>query len=114
MKKIKLDDMKSGMVLAREVKGRFGRGLLSAGNMLTEKHIKIFKSWGITEIIIEKNPESGQEEMKSSLEVPAQYDRVERQLRELFKFNDIKHPAVKELFQISLMRRLNCQPPREI
>jgi len=49
MKNIKLDEIGAGMVLARDVKGRFGSGLLVAGNVVTEKHLKILKSWGITE-----------------------------------------------------------------
>lgn len=111
MKNIKLDEVRPGMVLARDVKGRFGRGLLLAGNVVTEKHVKIFKSWGITELIIEKNPVSDEVELKK----PAhpQYARIEARTRELFKFNDIKHPAVRELFQISLDRKIKFQTQRE-
>ena len=113
MKNVKLDEIKAGMVLAREVKGRFGRGLLLAGNVVTEKHLKIFKSWGITEIIVEKDPVGSEERLEKPAEAPAHYDRMERRMKGLFKFNDLKHPAVRELFQIALNRNLDLHPPEE-
>jgi len=113
MKNIKLDEIGAGMVLARDVKGRFGRRLLVAGNVVTEQHLKIFKSWGITEIIVEKNRVDSEAGLKKQAEAPAHYDRIERRMKGLFKFNDIKHPAVRELFQISLNRNLNLHPPQE-
>lgn len=113
MKNIKLDEIKAGMVLARDVKGRFGRGLLLAGNVVTEKHLKIFKSWGITEIIVEKNQVSSEEGLKKPAEASAHHDRIERRMKGLFKFNDFKHPAIRELFQIALNRNLNLHPPQE-
>ena len=113
MKNVKLDEIKAGMVLAREVKGRFGRGLLLAGNVVTEKHLKIFKSWGITEIIVEKNEAGSEERLEKPAETPAHYDRIERRMKGLFKFNDLKHPAVRELFQIALNRNLDLHPPQE-
>ena len=114
MKNVKLDEIRSGMVLARDVKGRFGRGLLLAGNVVTEKHLKIFKSWGVTEIIVEKNQESSEERLEKPPEAPAHYNRIERRMKGLFKFNDFKHPAVRELFQIALNRKLNLHPPEEL
>ncbi len=113
MKNVKLDEVEPGMILARDVKGRFGRGLLLAGNMVTEKHIKIFKSWGITEIIIEKKTGSGADELKKPSEVHGSHDRQEAELQKLFKFNDGKHPAVRELFQVALKRKINFEPPQE-
>ncbi len=113
MKNVKLDEIRSGMVLARDVKGRFGRGLLLAGNIVTEKHVKIFKLWGITEIIVEKNQGDSEKGLKKPTEAPADYDRIEKRMKGLFKFNDSKHPAVRELFRISLNRNLNPPPPQE-
>ena len=55
VKTLRLSEIEPGMILARDIKGRFGRGLLQAGNTITAKHIKIFKSWGITEINIENS-----------------------------------------------------------
>lgn len=113
MKNVKLEEVEPGMVLARDVKGRFGRGLLMAGNMVTEKHIKIFRSWGITEVIIEKEPGGGRPEFKKSHEDHEGNARQEAQLQKLFKFNDGKHPAVRELFQVALKRKIKIQPPQE-
>lgn len=113
MKNVKLEEVEPGMILARDVKGRFGRGLLLTGNMVTEKHIRIFKSWGITEIIIEKKLDSGIDELQKSPEVHESHVRQEAELQKLFKFNDGKHPAVRELFQVALKRKIDFNPPRE-
>ncbi len=113
MKIIKLEELEPGMVLARDVKGRFGRGLLLSGNMVTEKHIKIFQSWGITEVIVEKKLGTIPDELKKSDEDQESHDRQEAQLLKLFKFNDDKHPAVRELFQVALKRKVNFKSAQE-
>ena len=49
MGKVNLENLKPGMILAAKVTERGGRVLLGAGMELTEKHISIFRKWGITE-----------------------------------------------------------------
>ncbi|NIR49773.1 MAG: hypothetical protein GWN61_23425 [candidate division Zixibacteria bacterium] len=109
MKTLRLEEVSPGMVLARDVKGRFGRGILATGNIITEKHIFIFKSWGVTEIIVENRPPVSRQAWKEGLNGSAQFELVERKLREKFKFTDPKHPAIKELFQVSFKRKMNLQ-----
>jgi HD-like signal output (HDOD) protein len=53
MGKLNVDDLKEGMVLAADVCGRDGRTLLGAGAALQERHLRIFKAWGVTEADIE-------------------------------------------------------------
>ncbi|MFV0422167.1 HDOD domain-containing protein [Oleidesulfovibrio sp.] len=53
MGKLNVDDLKTGMVLAEDVMGRDGRRLLGAGAELEERHLRIFKAWGVTEADIE-------------------------------------------------------------
>jgi hypothetical protein len=44
------DNIKSGQVLAEEVRDINGRLLLSKGHTIEAKHIRIFKIWGISEV----------------------------------------------------------------
>ncbi len=46
---INLEDLKPDMLLGSDVIARNGRTLLKAGNRIAEKHLEIFKAWGVTE-----------------------------------------------------------------
>lgn len=50
--RVNLEDLVPGMVLAEDAVHMNGRVLLSAGSCLTDRHIKIFKTWGLTEAYI--------------------------------------------------------------
>jgi len=50
--RVNLEDLVPGMVLAEDAMHMNGRVLLSAGSCLTERHIKIFKTWGLMEAYI--------------------------------------------------------------
>jgi hypothetical protein len=57
MKKFKLDYLKPGMVLAKPVHNFQGLLLLSEGATLCGHHIRILKSWGVTNVWIEAESE---------------------------------------------------------
>ena len=44
------DKIKSGQILAEEVRDINGRLLLSKGHKIEANHIRIFKIWGITQV----------------------------------------------------------------
>lgn len=46
---LRLESLNPGMVLSRDVCDRKGRVLLPAGAELTEKHLRIFQTWGVVE-----------------------------------------------------------------
>ena len=52
MNSVKIKLIREGMVTAMEVKDRTGRILLASGITITSKHLKVLKTWGITEINI--------------------------------------------------------------
>ena len=53
MGKVNLDDIKPGMKLEKDVQERSGRVLLRAGTEITERHLNIFRTWGVAEADIE-------------------------------------------------------------
>ncbi len=103
---ISVSDIKPGMVLAAEVKDRAGRTLLAAGQEITEKHLKIFKTWGVTDANIVG---ASQEDMVSQ-DLASVDPEVHRQAEEAvlakFKHAGTTHPGLKELARLATMRRV--------
>jgi hypothetical protein len=53
-KLVKLEDIKPGMVLDKDVANLQGAVLLRKGSEVTERHLNIFKTWGVTSIFIKE------------------------------------------------------------
>ncbi|MCD6272984.1 MAG: hypothetical protein J7K30_09095 [Deltaproteobacteria bacterium] len=75
MKKLELDDLMPGMVLAKPVHNFHELLLLSEGSTLYENNIRILKSWGVTNVWIEAETE----------EVDKKYVKVKIELQEIIK-----------------------------
>ncbi len=104
---LSLEAINPGMVLAGDVKDRNGRVLLSAGSEITERHLRIFKMWGILTVQVH-----GEEKEESPLPMTSAPDleeiqRVEREVAELFCHHDLSHPFIKELFRLAIFERLS-------
>ncbi len=93
------------MVLSADVKDRGGRMLLKSGVELTEKHLKVFKTWGISRVEIE-----GEECVTSLQEVidahPELKLEAESAVKEPFMHVDIEHPFFSELIELWIERRV--------
>jgi hypothetical protein len=103
---ISLNDIKPGMVLAAEVKDRAGRVLLAAGQEISEKHLKIFKTWGVTDANIEG---ASQEDMVSQDLVdvdPEIHKKAEELVMAKFRHAGTTHPGLKELARLATMRQM--------
>ncbi len=96
------------MVLADEVRDIDGRLLLEKGKTIQSNHIKIFKIWGVTSVNIFDN-DGDKEETRPDFD-PEQYEKIKASTRKLFRFNDLEHPAIKEIFRQSVRFRneYNC------
>ncbi|MCU0559503.1 MAG: hypothetical protein MUD16_04845 [Desulfobacterales bacterium] len=55
MPTLNLDEVKPGMTLARPVYTHPERLLLEAGRRLTEKHLRIFKTWGVAAVEVKES-----------------------------------------------------------
>jgi hypothetical protein len=53
---LNLDDVKAGMTLAEAVRNHQDQLLLEGGRRITEKSIRIFKSWGIRRVAVKSGP----------------------------------------------------------
>jgi hypothetical protein len=104
MASLGVDFLQPGMVLARDVRASSGLVLLGAGVEITQRHIDIFRSWGVHEIEIK-----GETQEALNTQILRKIDaekkaRIERELDRLFQHNDPLDPVIEELRRICLMR----------
>jgi hypothetical protein len=96
-----IEDLKPGMILAHPVRNRQGVLLLEAGARISSKNIRIFKSWGIKEIVIigDRSDSKGAAE-----EIQIQdKESIKKQLKE--KFSDVlDDPVMVEIFKAACTR----------
>lgn len=101
---VHVDNLEVDMVLSEDVRDIKYRLLLTKGQKIQSKHIRIFKIWGITEV----NVVGESRDKKNLTEIHIDPDKLERITEETkfhFKHVDLSHPAIKELFRISLLHR---------
>lgn len=92
------------MVLARDVRAASGMVLLGAGVEITERHIQIFRSWGVSEVEVKgTDQESLNTQILSRLDADKRA-QVERELNRLFQHNDPLDPVIEELRRVCLTR----------
>ena len=105
---IPIDYLETGMVLKEAVADRSGRLLLPAGAVLTDKQLKIFRTWGIAEanIVRDQDDDSPEGAEHLSCDDPVKRAEAEEYVAELFKHNDQQHPMIQELLMVCRNRRL--------
>ena len=108
---LSVDNLKNGMVLSEDVLDINAKLLLSKGQQITPKQIRVLKIWGITEVDVVG------EKDKSNIEAPQAdpeiIQEIKESVKEIFKNVDLKHPAIKEIFELSVAHRSQnrIQPP---
>jgi len=111
MVNVRVKDLKQGMILANHAKDPNGRLLLAIGEEITDKHIRTFKAWGITEVEIDSYRDEdgvidGQPSEINVEQVPRQ---VREEMDELFRYTDSQHPIIKELIELCTLRKMKLQ-----
>lgn len=101
---INVENLTPGMVLANDVRDRAGRILLAAGKEVTEKSLRVFKMWGVTEADIQ-----GVEQEEVAARAAAAIDpevlrTAEAHAQDLFRHCDNEHPVTKELTRLVAIR----------
>jgi len=114
MSVVHLENLKEDMMLSQEVTDIKGRLLLRKGQKIEHNHIRILKMWGVTEVCVVgdvKNEEGYDSSVDQEL-----FKKIEESTKQRFKFADMDHPAMKELFRVSVNFRMknNIKGQREI
>lgn len=105
MPKVKIDALREGMVVAADVRNLDDMLLLPAGASLTARHLKVLRSWGVGEVVVEASDET--EEASDPLRrlPPEVLSQMEQSLREVFWKLDATQPLQQTVFQLMLMRQ---------
>ncbi|MBL4638811.1 MAG: hypothetical protein JKY76_05555 [Proteobacteria bacterium] len=107
MTTLKLKHVELGAILSNDAKDVNGRMLLSAGSEIKEKHLKIFKTWGITEVSI-----VGDDHLEGDIEIdlfnvePALLNKIEQDINNLFILSNNEHPANHELREYLILKKV--------
>ena len=103
---INLEDLKPDMLLEEDVLSRNGRTLLRSGNRITEKHIGIFKAWGVTEAAIEGMTKDDAAASAAESIDPQILEKAREQTQTYFLHSGTTHPLLEELFRVSTFRQV--------
>ncbi len=102
---LNIEDIEPGMILGAEVKDRTGRVLLSKGTTITEKHISIFKMWGVIDAMIENADKEKIEAKAVAALEPSDLARAQEEVDAIFQFVDTQdHPFIVELKRLGGIR----------
>ncbi len=109
MATLNLDDLQPGMTLAAPVKDRAGRVLLASGQEITDKALRIFRMWGVTEAEIEGVNADEAAAMRPADVDPEALHAAEVRAAELFRHCKLGNPVVRELFRLATIRAARKQ-----
>ncbi len=97
---VHVDNLQAGQVLCEDVVDVSARLLLSKGMPIKPEHQRIFKIWGVTEVMVE-----GDQQLEDTPDMdvdPEIIKQVTAVMEHLYRCVDRSHPAMKELFWISI------------
>ncbi|MBW2408693.1 MAG: HDOD domain-containing protein [Deltaproteobacteria bacterium] len=100
---ISVDALEKGMVLSEDVLDINARLLLSKGQQITPKHIRILKVWGIINVNIVGDKD--QKDHQEAAVDPQIIEAVQASTKDIFKNIDLAHPAIEEIFKLSVSYR---------
>jgi hypothetical protein len=105
MPRVKIENLREGMVVAKEVKNMEDMLLLPVGCEIRPKHIEILQCWGITDVDVEAF--DGLEEPENPIELlpPKVAARLETELRKRFWNFNPNNLVQKEVFRLALKRK---------
>ena len=101
---IHVDRLKTNMVLSEDVRDMNTRLLLAKDLKIQSKHIRILKMWGITEVNVATDEPDDEETTTKEID-PELLKRIEESTKYLFHHVDLEHPAMQELFRLSVLSK---------
>jgi len=89
------------MVLESHVRDMSGRMLLKAGSVIAPHHLKVFRTWGVTEVAVVADDEiSGESEDVATVAIDgAIAERVEAEIDARFIHVERSHPVMELVIQ---------------
>jgi hypothetical protein len=111
---LKIDELEEGMILKRDIKDDSGRFIISSGTVLSSKHLRVLRIWGIGEayVLRDKNFQTSTisfeqkntmfDERKNPSLFYKDKDICAETAKKKFMFNDVEDPFISELLTIYL------------
>lgn len=103
MRRVLVERLESGMVLAAPVTNEMDQLLFPAEFVLTDKHIQLLRSWGIGSVDVQMAGDDEQDAMASI--DPKIIEEAERSLKEIFHWAPLDNPTIEKLFKTCMMRK---------
>ncbi len=110
MANIDLANLQPGMILNSDVITNIGRLLLPAGTEVSEEHLNVFRTWGITEVDIQSDTKPDITAVDIAQVDPVLLQELETELSELFRHTDREHPVIKKLYRLCIARKVSNEP----
>jgi HD-like signal output (HDOD) protein len=101
---ILVNRLKENMVLSEDVRDLNTRLLLAKDLKIQSKHVRILKMWGITEVNVVTDELDYEETTIKEID-PESLERIEESTKYLFHHVDLEHPAMQELFRLSVLSK---------
>jgi hypothetical protein len=102
-----IEELKPGMVLKEAVRNHQDQLLLEAGRKITERTIRVFKSWGIRRVAVRAG--SPGESAASSLHISGASDALEKKLKD--RFAEVLSDPIMVAIMQAVGRQLAARPP---
>ena len=106
-----IDSLTPGMKVGKDVIEASGQVLLRSGTEITEKHLRVLRSWGIQQIDIEGPKPPDSEDALLARATPAMLAGAQAIVDERFHHTDAAHPAIVELRRLAVLAELRAQLP---
>lgn len=106
MATLRLENVQPGQLLRKSVRDLSGRLLLGQGEPIQLKHIRIFRTWGVTEVEVEDGDANDPGGISNDFFTnhPALWDSAQTLARDFFLHNDLAHPLIREMHTHFLQR----------
>ncbi len=106
-----IDSLNPGMKVGKDVVEASGQVLLRTGTEITEKHLRVLRSWGIQQVEIEGPKPPDHEDSLLARATPAMLDRAQAAVGTRFRHTDPAHPGIAELMRLAVLAELRQQIP---
>ena len=96
---LSVEDLEAGMVIAEDVRDRSGRLLIGKGAELSDKTLRVLKTWGIIEVEVEGADSVDGDNAIEALDSDT-VEGIKDQLTERFRHNQIDHVVISTLYEL--------------
>ncbi len=96
--------LKSGRILAADAKNAHGQLLIRKGMEVTDRHLRVLKSWGVGEVQVEGDSAGEAEESPVEHFSPEIIEQARTEVLGRMRHNSLEHPAIDELVRLGVQR----------